>query len=1609
MSGVDNRVVKITFDNASFQRSIEETSRSLDKFNQKLELKGSTKGLENVSTAAQKTSSSLKLEGSTKGLENIGTAADKVNNKLQLRDGIKGLDDVTTAANRVDLGGMSFQVDGVSTKFLALATIAATVLAGITAKAFQAGTQIAKALTLDPVLSGFQEYELNMSSIQTILANTESKGETLSTVNDALDELNVYSDKTIYNFAQMAKNIGTFTAAGVDLDTSVSSIKGIANLAAISGSSSEQASTAMYQLSQALAAGKVSLMDWNSVVNAGMGGEIFKSALFETAKAMGTIANVPLDQSFTEWEDSGNSFRESLQDGWITADVLSTTLAGLSGDLSAAELSAKGFSDAQIVALQKTADTAVKAATEIKTATQLVSVVKEALGTGMASSFRLIVGDFMEAKTLFSGFGNAISSSIQGITERRNEMLRGWRTFGGRDAVLQGLLYALAGIKTILAPIREAFRQVFPPVTAATLVILSAKFRDFAAGLSIGGETAGRIKSIFTGLFSIFKIGIAVVSGIFSVIKNLFGVLFNLAGSAAPAAAGIGNLITKLQEMLVSGGGIERFFGIINTGIQKLGEFITAAKEKISSLFGGGEAVPGGEKATGVFSTISEKLSGLSTVGEKTKSVFSTIGDTLKNAFNGVKELIGGIGSSISNFFSGIGEGISSAFTSDVFKPALAGVAVGLFGGLVFYIRKFVTEGIKFAGLSDLLESFSGAIDEVGNTLQAFQLQIKADALLRIAIAMAVLTASIIALSFIEPTKIATSLGAVAGGIGSMVAALTLLSKIEMNPVKLMALASSMTLLGIAMLALTVSIVILSRLDPAELVTGLAGIAAGLGGLVLAAKYLDGNTDGIVKLAFSLGVLAVSMLLLSFPIKAFGSMDLKQLGQGLLAVGVILAGFVLAMKALDNKNITKLGVNFVLLGIGLLGVQKAVQKFADMPWSDMVKGLVGLGAALFLIIQATLLLPDNLVPTAFGLLVIAGAMYVMAQAVKSLGSLELGELIKGIAGMAAVLAILVIAANSMQNALPGAASILIMSAALYVLAQVLSTVGQLSLGEIGKGLLGIAGVLLVLGLAAAAIAAFPPLLAALIGLGAALILVGAAFALFGVGAKLFAESLEIFARVGPDALNTFGDVLDTVAQAVPRFIRKLAEGFIELIKVLLDNAPDLVNGFGDVLLLILDKIIELSPKIGEAIGAIMDIGFKLLREKVPIMIQIGIELLTSFLNGINDNIEMITTLALSILTNFINGLTNGIPLLLEAGTNFIVTFINGIALNIQPIIDAGFNLIVQLINGIRNGFINIASAVTDMITEFITQAGNNAERIAGAGTDALVSFLGSISGNLDKVITAVADLIENLIYEIGQKAGDLATAGKDAAVDFLDGLVDDAIDFADKAGAMLLKLLSGLRTAVEKYSPEIRTEGRRLAGAIIDGMTGGLASRAKEVFDQARSLAQGAIGIVTGVFDSNSPSKVFIKIGKDVGDGLVIGLSKTTMVENASEKLAESSVNAFSNVLSSFVYGLESIDEFNPRVTPVLDLSNVQKDASYLSSMLGSNTMTASLSYGNARYIAKTTDVAPSSATEVAANSGPTEITFEQNIYSPTALSTSDIYRNTRSQITLAKEELSIP
>lgn len=324
---VDNRAVQLGFDNKQFESGVKESTNSLDKLKKSLDLEGQAKSLQNFSNAGK----SFNVTGIADGVQNL------------------------------------------SNRFSTFGIIGMTVLQNLTNSAIQFGKKLWQSITA-PAKMGFSEYETQMNAIQTIMANTSAKGTTLEQVNDALNELNTYADMTIYNFTEMAKNIGTFTAAGVDLDTSVAAIKGIANLAAVSGSNSQQAATAMYQLSQALSSGTVKLQDWNSVVNAGMGGQVFQDALKETARVHGIAIDDMIKQE--------GSFRETLSRGWISSQILTETLSKFTGDLTAEQLKSMGYTEEQIASIEKLGQTANDAATKVKTFTQLKDTLKEAMQSG---------------------------------------------------------------------------------------------------------------------------------------------------------------------------------------------------------------------------------------------------------------------------------------------------------------------------------------------------------------------------------------------------------------------------------------------------------------------------------------------------------------------------------------------------------------------------------------------------------------------------------------------------------------------------------------------------------------------------------------------------------------------------------------------------------------------------------------------------------------------------------------------------------------------------------------------------------------------------------------------------------------------------------------------------------------------------------------------------------------------------------------------------------------------------------------------------------------------------------------------------------------------------
>lgn len=637
---IENKVVSLELDDSKFTSRVDGVLRNVDRLKSGMNFKQSTDGLDNVGKAAQ--DASKQMGGIADGVKNINTSI--VNNS-------------TNAASATANVGAAAKIS--SSNFSMLAGAASVAMGNIASKALMAGGSILSSFTFGPILDGFKEYENQLNAVQTIQANTFSKGETTATINAALDELNQYADRTIYSFTEMTRNIGMFTSAGIGLKDSVAAIKGLSNVAAMSGSSSEQAATAMYQLSQALSTGVVKLQDWNSIVNAGMGGEQFQEALKRTARTYGIEVDKMIDKA--------GSFRNSLKDNWLTSEIMIETLTQYTGDLSREQLLNAGYTEEQADEIMKLAETANDAATKVKTFSQLIDTTAEALGSGWASIFRTIFGDFEKARELWTAVSNEVNSGIGTFFDAIQGILDRWDELGGWYEWWYGIGDLWKAISKPLKAIGEGFFSTFQGDGGKALYDFSYYFRhSVAQWLIMSDDFANNLGKVFKMAGQIISPILEVLIGVGSAFVQIAVAAFKLGLILASTivkpivlvAAKIGDLVSVFSDwfgQMLGGtdilGGLSKVLDWIVDKFQKLADWMyKIADVTITPVFDGLKVV-----LEAVLKPLGEFIK---TIKTAVVNVFKPFGDAISNVFGSIFGIATGAEGpfeKIKNLFGGFG------------------------------------------------------------------------------------------------------------------------------------------------------------------------------------------------------------------------------------------------------------------------------------------------------------------------------------------------------------------------------------------------------------------------------------------------------------------------------------------------------------------------------------------------------------------------------------------------------------------------------------------------------------------------------------------------------------------------------------------------------------------------------------------------------------------------------------------------------------------------------------------------------------------------------------------------------------------------------------------
>ena len=1335
---IDERVVEMRFDNKDFESNVKTSMSTLEKLERSLDLSGAS----------------------------------------------KGLDAVGTSAKRLDFSGVSSAVETVHAKFSALEVVAVTALANITNSAVNAGKRIVSALTIDPIKTGFAEYETQINAVQTILANTSSKGTTLDQVNEALDTLNTYADKTIYNFTQMTKNIGTFTAAGVDLDTSVSAIQGIANLAAVSGSTSQQASTAMYQLSQALASGTVKLQDWNSVVNAGMGGQVFQDALKRTAKNMGTDVDALIKKY--------GSFRESLSKGeWLTTDVLTETLKQFT--MAAEEgseqweaykksLKEQGYTEAQAIEILKMANTATDAATKVKTFTQLWDTLKESAQSGWTQSWEIVVGDFEEAKVLLTEVSDTLGAMIGASAEARNAILQGWKDLGGRTALIDAVRNAFNGVLSIITPIKEAFREIFPPITAQQLYNLSKSIKDLSEKFKIGGDAAKNLKNTFKGLFAVVDLARQAITPLLGLIKPIAGALLAVADGILKVTGPLGEYLVAVNETAKETQFFNNIFkdfaGFITNvgkGVKKVIDGIVEAFNKFAKVDSdsidalGERIVIRFEPLTELLGLVGKAFSGIASVLSKVAPYILTFATMIGNAFN---KLAGYISEVVGNL------------EFDNFVDLINTV---LLGNILVGIKKFMKS------LSDLAEEGSGFIGFIKelfgglkDTLRAFQADLKSGVLLKIAGAVALLAASLIALSLVDSDKLASGITAISVLFVELFSTMVGLGELVGTKgfSKISRVAGVMTTLSLSILILSGAMTALSKLDWEGVFKGLIGVAGLAAILVTSAQRLSTSGKKLVKGSTGLIGFAAAIVVLTEAVKRLGELEPEQLAQGLIGVGVLLVELGLFMEMTNFKKIGVSNATGILIFAAAMNVfAKAVGEFGSLDAEVIGKGLLALAGALVIVTTAVNCMPKNMMSIGAGMVAVSGALLILANALEAMGVMTWEQIAASLIVLAGSLIIMSVAMNSMTSALPGAAAMLVVSAALNLFVPALKALGSTPLNELGVGMLALAAAFTVLGVAGVVLG---PLTPVILGLSAAIALFGVGCVAVGAGILAFSAGLAALAVSGTAGAAALVTIITAIIGLIPMIMVQIGNGIISIAKIIAEGATVIASSIVTVLMAIINAVTTTIPAVVSAIGVLLDSMLTVLINYIPKLVTAGMQLLLGILTGINDNIYQIVTVAMSAVGNFLNGVAAQIPYVIQMGVNIIVSFVEGLAAAIRnntermrtaikelfkAIVDAGKNTIINSISDFKQAGKDMMSGLVQGIKEKVGAVVEAAKGVVSSALEGAKKLLG-----INSPSKAFAEIgrwsDEGLVVGLKTYAGKVNDAAKGVGEDALDGMSD---------------------------------------------------------------------------------------------------------------------------------------------------------------------------------------------------------------------------------------------
>lgn len=1283
---------------------------------------------------------SLNLEGAAKGLENVNSAA----------------------KNTSGIESLAASLEKVEHRFSTMGIVGMRVIQNLTDSAMRLANRAIRFLTGGIVQGGInraKNLENAHFQLQGLLKDEEAVSAVMKNVNDSVDG-------TAYSLDAAAKVASQLAASGMRAgDEMYKSLRAVAGVAAMTNS------------------------DYESI-----------GQIFTTVAGNGRLMGEQLLQLSSRGMNASAVLGEAL--GKSEADIRDMVSKG--------KIDFQTFADAMDEAFgehaKKANETFNGALSNIKAALARIGalfvsplIVQNGPLVKFFNTFRERVNDLKKSigplADQFTGSVNKMADTATSAISRFDSEDRA-KIFTN---IVSTLTNAFSGLWSILKPVGQAFRDVFPKATADQLIVITERIKDLIAKIQLGATESENLRDTFKGVFSVLKFAVGIITSIANGINNLLSHLTGVRGGLLGITGAVGRWATKITDATKAGAAFKSVIAGISSylgrGIDGIKNFLAIAKEKF--------VVPGFEK----FADILQKL----------------------------WDLVKKIGSKIHEFLSGIAASFNGDSLTGVFTMVNALVLLKIayrkffddWKPLIKRWKQLINDGIlkTIKDITSAPEGIVSAFNAVKSSLWTFNKSMKYDNIMKLAKSLLVLATAMLIISLIDTDKMVSSMTAITALVAELMGVLKFYDTFGKAALKdsaaIIAASTGLIQMSIAVLILASALKKLSGLSWEELARGLSGITGLVAVLVAAAKIMNKEKLKLLKFGKQMILMSTAILILASACKKLSGLSWEELAKGVSGILAFVGIFVAAAKILNSngKAVSKFAGQMIFMSIGISIMSAVAKSLSELSWEELGKGASGLLAIVSMLVAASKIMSKDgggMLKATAPMILFAAAIAIVGRTMKSLSGMSWDELDRGIVGIGGSIAIFAAGLKAMSGTAKGAGSLLLAAVALGALTPVLLVLGRMSWESIGKSMTAIAAAFTVLGLAGLILKPVVPTIA----------LLGASIALIGVGCLAAGAGLEL-----------------------------LSAGLAALVGVTVASATGIAASLKVILLGILNMVPELASSFETALRSIMQTLINLIPEASQALVQ----LILGVLNAIADNIPQLMDGVSNLVLGLIRSLTTKLPEFTVALVNFLATLFNSLAEDIQPLIDGFANLFGAIIKGAATALgpvikdvvrpiLEVFAEIVDSIAPYIPDICDAISDIVDAVTNAAIEIAPYIQGTVTIIAMAIETIalrVTEIVQQIPviiQSITDLIRTGGSV----INGILLNIAEIIRSVGETINEVFNGISEVISSCGDAIESSLNGIADA-VSSVFGGIADVISSTGKAIRDVLDGIADIIDSI------------------------------------------------------------------------------------------------------------------------------------------------------------------